>query len=420
MLNLKPARLLPIVIGGLVLFGCDVPRSAGPTGPNDLPQFSRTITLHGLDSLLGAGPARVRIWIKPGTLIALRVVVQQPEQMTRPERVDGRVSAIAASATADTLSLAIGDLKIVVDTGTKFTGQHEEGDGDDNHTSPASLAEFTMRVQDALAAGRHPAIEARRPAPTTPQAPGDAAFTAAVVRLDDEADHPSIELNVTSANVLSNSTPPPDAWLEVLGQKIELRVSDSTTRIKQATPETEGELQFGGIVAAVDVGANTATLADGTILRFVAGSEIDQADEADDPTLGTLADVKTALAAGDSVVARGEALLETATPRTLDVIRVRFRLKERGEEPEHEGVAFADSVTAADSVAATFTLGRGALVKVTATTMIAQFGDLRTVGDVVRALAGHQRVRAEGFATVESAGPPPTLDAIGVEFETPH
>src|SRR5689334_16924934 len=211
MLNLKPVRLLPIVIGGLV-FGCDMQRSVGPTASL---QFSRIITLTNFDSLLGAGPARVRVWLKPGTLVARRVVVERAEQLRRPERVDGRVTAIAASATEDTLSLAIGDLKVVVDTATKFTGQHEEGDDDDNHAAPASLAEFTMRVQTALAAGRHPAIEVRRPAPGTPQAPGDGSFTAAVVRLDDEADHPSIEMDVTSANMLSNSTPPPDAWLEL-------------------------------------------------------------------------------------------------------------------------------------------------------------------------------------------------------------
>ena len=146
MLNLKPARILPIMIGGLVLFGCDVQRSAGP---NDVPQFSRSITLPGLDSLLGAGPARVKIWLMPGTLVARRVVVKQTEQLTRSERIDGRVTAIAASATADTLSLTIGDLKIVVNSDTKFTGQHEEGDDDDNHPSPTSLAEFTMRVQHA-------------------------------------------------------------------------------------------------------------------------------------------------------------------------------------------------------------------------------------------------------------------------------
>ena len=417
MFNLKRARLLPLMIGAVTLFGCDSQRSTGPAGS---PQFSRAVTLPGFDSLLGAGPARVKIWLMPGTLVARRVVVKQAEQLTRSERIDGRVTAIAASATKDTLSLALGDVKIVVTTDTKFTGQHEEGDDDDNHPPAVSLAEFTMRVQHALAAGRHPAIEARRPAPATPQAPGDASFTAAVVRLDDEADRPSIEMNVTSANVLANASPPPDAWLQVLGQKIELRVSDGTTRIKQETPETEGELRFGGIVASVDVGGNKVTLADGTILRFVAGSEIEQADDRDDPTLATLADVQSALSAGDSVVARGEGLLETATPRTIDVIQVRFRIKETAPEPEHEGVEFADSVTAADSVAATFTLGSGALVKVTAHTMIAPFGDLHTLGDVVRALVGHQRVKAEGFAIVESIGPPKVLDAIGVEFELNH
>ncbi|OLD90082.1 MAG: hypothetical protein AUG85_00595 [Gemmatimonadetes bacterium 13_1_20CM_4_66_11] len=414
MLILKPARILPMMIGGLVLFACDSQRSTGPAGP----QFSRTITLPGFNSLLGAGPARVRIWLKPGTLIARRVVVRQGDQLTRDERVDGRVAAITASATADTVTLSTGDLKIVVNGSTTFRGDREEGD-DDNPSAPASLAEFTLRLQNALAAGRHPAVEARRPAPGTPQAPTDAAFTAALVRLDDAADRPSIELNVQNANLLTNASPPPDAWLQVLDRKIELRTSDGTTRIGQQTPETLGELQFRGKVASVDVGAQTATLADGTILHLVAGSDIETGDEGDDSTFATLADVKTALAGGDSVVARGEGLRETATPRTLDVIEVRFR-KESPDEPEHRGVAFADSVTAADSVAATFTLGNGALVNVTAHTMIAPFGDFHTLGAVVRALAGHQRVKAEGFGMLASMGPPKVLNAIGVEFELNH
>ena len=56
MLILKPARILPMMIGGLVLFACDSQRSTGPAGP----QFSRTITLPGFNSLLGAGPARLQ------------------------------------------------------------------------------------------------------------------------------------------------------------------------------------------------------------------------------------------------------------------------------------------------------------------------------------------------------------------------
>ncbi|HLQ59400.1 MAG TPA: hypothetical protein VK113_07795, partial [Gemmatimonadales bacterium] len=72
MSNLKRARMLSVVIGAFTLFGCDSQRS---TGPAVSPQFSRTITLPGLDSLLGAGPARVKIWLNPGTLVARRVVV---------------------------------------------------------------------------------------------------------------------------------------------------------------------------------------------------------------------------------------------------------------------------------------------------------------------------------------------------------
>ena len=412
MSNLKRTRMLSIVIGTFTLFGCESQRSTGPAGS---PQFSRIVTLPGFDSLIGAGPARVAVWLKPGTLIARRVVVKQGDQLTRDERVDGRVTAIAASTSEDTLTLAIDDQKIVVNMSTKFRGEREEGD-DDSPSAPTTLAEFTLRIQTALAAGRRPAIEARRPAPGAPQAPADAGFTASLVRLDDAADRPAIEMNVTNANLLTNSTPPPDAWLQLLNHKIELRISDSTTRIRQQTPETDGELQFRGKVASVDLGAQTATLADGTILRILAGSEIETGD-GDDSTFATLADVKTALAAGDSIVAKGEAVLETPTPRTLDVIEVRFR-KESPEEPERQGVEFADSVTAGDSIAATFTLGSGALVKLTAHTMIAQFGDLHTVGDVVRALAAHQRVKAEGFAIVETVGPPATLDAIAVEFET--
>jgi len=324
MINLKRARIVPIMIGAVALFGCDSQRS---TGPNQLLQFSRSITLPGFDSVLTAGPARVKIWLEPGTLIASRVVVKQGDQQTRAERVDGRVTALATSATEDTLTLTTGGLKIVVDANTSFRGERQEGD-DDDRDAPASLATFTLRLQNALAAGRHPAIEARRPAPGTPQAPTDAGFTAAVVRLDDETDRPTIEMNVASANFLTNATPPPDAWLQLLGLKIELRISDGTTRIRRQTSETEGELRFGGMVASVDVGGNAATLADGTILRFVAGSEIETRGDRDDPALATLGDVQSALAAGDTVVARGEGLLETATPRTLDVIEVRFRPKE--------------------------------------------------------------------------------------------
>jgi len=396
--------------------GCDSQRTTGPFA-NLAPAFSKTITLSDFGTALGSGPERVRIWLTPGTLIAQRVVVTEPEQRARPERIDSRVTAMVPTAAGDTVVLALGHLKIFVNASTKFTGNHEDGDSDDpGATPPTGLADFTARIQAELAAGRNPAVEARRPAPTSPQGPGDAAFTATVLRLDAAADHPSIEMNVAAANLMKNATPPPDAWLEVLGLKVELRTSDGTTRIREETPEAEGEIAFGGMVKSVDVTAKTATLVDGTILRIVAGTEIAGRDDPDDPTLATLADVQAALTAHDTVLAKGEGLLVTATPRTLDVIQVRFEVKEHETGPEF--VPFADLVATADSVALRFTLANGTVVKLSGTTRIAGFTTLHTVGDVQKALANHQVVRAEGFGTLESAGPPKVVDALGVEFET--
>ena len=68
MINLKRARILPIVIGGLTLFGCD---SQTGTGPNQLLQFSRTVTacLSVLPRILALSRER-----HPG--VTLRLVTQ--------------------------------------------------------------------------------------------------------------------------------------------------------------------------------------------------------------------------------------------------------------------------------------------------------------------------------------------------------
>jgi hypothetical protein len=225
--------------------------------------------------------------------------------------------------------LALGAMRVVFNSSTTFRGEHEFEDGE-AHESAAPLvsqAGFVPRLPALLAAGRHPSVEVDRQPLTMPQGPIDSTFFAAVVRLDEAADRPGIAMNVSAANFLANATPPPDAWLQVLNRKIELRVSDGTTRIEQRGPRTTGELHFEGMVSSVDATAGTATLADGTILRIVAGTEIDGAvTDPDDGSLASLAAVKAALMAGSSVIAKGDAVLETASPRTLDVIEVRFRL----------------------------------------------------------------------------------------------
>jgi hypothetical protein len=327
----------------LILAACD--RSpADPSGVFGLLAFSKQIDLPTTKTILAAGPTRVRIDVIPGTLTARKVVIKEGEQLTRPERIVSRVTGVAVAGTTagdDTLLLELGKIRVVVTSTTVFRGEVE----DEPVPPGTSESEFVARLQALLAAGRHPAVEARRKAPAQPQAPGDTSFVAQEVRLDDAADRPRIEMNVAAANLLMNSgTPPPDAWLEVLNRKIELRVSDGTTRIVQEGPRTTGEIHFAGVVKSVDPTAKTATLMDGTVLRIVAGTEFEvgegpdgQAEDGpgdrDDGTLGSLPAVQTALAAGKTVVARGEALLETTSPRTLDVIEVGFQIQEMDASP---------------------------------------------------------------------------------------
>jgi hypothetical protein len=336
---LRPRSALTLArLAGLtapfLLAACDHP--ADPAASLDHVAFARQIDLPTAQAILAAGPTRVKIDVIPGGLTARRVVLKQGEQLSRPERIDSRVMglAVATSGGDDTLLLELGGIRVVFTSSTVFRGE------DEDPATPTEESEFVMRLQALLAAGHHPSVEVRRRPPPAPQAPGDSTFEAQELRLDEAADRPSLEMNVAAANLIPNmGTPPPDAWLEVLNRKIELRVSDRTTRIEQQGPRTTGEIRFDGSVKSVDLTANTATLTDGTLLRIVAGTEIeagegpegreeDEPGERDDGTVGSLAAVQTALAAGDTVVARGEGLLETMSPRTLDVIEVRFQIQE--------------------------------------------------------------------------------------------
>src|SRR5204863_7382312 len=140
--------------------------------------------------------------------------------------------------------------------------------------SGMKLAVWVAKVPADLAAGLPPAGTARRAPPATPQAPGDATFLATELRRDQDNEHPRISLNVTSANLVTSPTSPPDAVLKLLGMSIELRGSDGTTRLQAQNPEVEGERDFEGMVRSVDQTANTVTLADGTVIHIVSGTEV--------------------------------------------------------------------------------------------------------------------------------------------------
>jgi hypothetical protein len=399
----------------LLVTGCDN-SSTAPSRVTPV-QFSTIISFPDLQTHL-TGPARVQVRMIPGGLVARAVRLKGGDQLTRPELIRGRVTAISGSGDNGSLTLELGGLKIDFTSTTKF-----RPDGDRDETPAMTLADFVTRVQAELTAGRHAAVQARRAAPATPQAPGDAGFTATELTLDDEADHAVIDLNITGDNLIKNQTPPPDGWLKVLGLMIELRVADGTTKLSADTPEAEGEDEFEGVVQSVDATAGTVTLKSGTVINIVTGTEIEAKEGDADDRLASLADVQAALTAGKTVKAEGEGLAKAGTPPTIDAIKIEFEVvgaDERPSEPPVVVAEFEDTVASVDVANAHFTLGNGTVVNVTDHTVIASEHGLLSLKAVSDTLAAHVRVRAEGRASIDAGGPPPTLTAFWVRFEPVH
>src|SRR5216684_7695024 len=299
-----------------------------PSGPGSTPiQFSRTVSLPDAQSLLQTGPTRVEVRVIPGTLVARRVELEESREMTRPEEVRSRVTAVTSGTDTATFTLEVGGLQIAAN-GTTMIRHGERGD--DAAQSAMTLADFVALVQADIAAGHNPTLTASRHAPATPQGPDDGSFLAADLKLDEGNNHSVIKLNIAAANLVTNATPPPDGFLKVLGLSLELRLADGTTKLKQENPELEGVREFEGLVQSVDVTAQTVTLKDGTIIRIVAGTEFEGREgEGDDHVTGLPA-VQDALTAGKTVRAEGRGLVDSSNPLTLDAIRIEFEVE--GEE----------------------------------------------------------------------------------------
>ena len=386
-------------------------------------QFSREVTLPDVQNQLVTGPTRVEVSVIPGTLTARRVQLEEPDQLTKPERVRGRVTAITSGTDTATLTLDLGGLQIALNGSTRL---HPDDADEQQAAMPATsddggngmtLADFVTRIQAELAAGRNPAVRATRPAPAQPQAPDDGKFLAATLQLDEGNNHPRIELNIAAANLTTNATPPPDAVLKVLGVSLELRVSDGTTKLRVENQEAEGAEEFHGVVKSVDQTANTVTLMDGTIIRIVAGTEFEAREGDEDDHVTSLADVQAALTAGKTVETEGRGVVDTTSPLTIDAICIEFEVEGEPMPPAMMMAEFQDDVASVDVGASTFTLNNGTVVTVTADTKFDDHG-LQTLQAVADSLAAHVRVRAQGVGKVTSAGPPPAVTALFLEFET--
>src|SRR5205814_831254 len=140
-------------------------------------QFSRSISLPDAQSLFQTGPARVDVGLIPGTLVARRVAIETTDELARPEEVRSRINAISATADQGTVTLELGGVK----AGSTSPPQSRPDNGDRNEHAALmpegggmTLEDFVAHGQPDPAAGRHPAVKARRAPPATPQAPGDA------------------------------------------------------------------------------------------------------------------------------------------------------------------------------------------------------------------------------------------------------
>lgn len=396
------------------------PRSASPV------LFAKTASLPDVQNQLVTGPARVEVSVIPGTLTARRVRIEEADQLTKPERVRSRVTAITSGTDTATLTLELGGLKIAANGSTKLhpadgdPGQDPMPAMSENGGSTMALADFVARIQAEIAAGHNPTVRATRQAPAQPQAPDDGKFLAATLQLDEGNNHPSIQLNITSANLTKNATPPPDATLKVLGVSLELRTSDGTTKLEIENEHAEGAEHFHGMVKSVDATAQTVTLMDGTIIHIVAGTEFEENEGADDDHLTTLADVQAALTAGKTVEAEGRGLVTKTSPLTLDAIRIEFEIEGHELPPPVMMEEFRGDVASVDVKAGTFTLAGGTgVVTVTSDTHISAEGAYHTLQEVSDALTAKKTVRAEGIGTITAAGPPPAIKALFVKFETP-
>jgi hypothetical protein len=353
-----------------------------------------------LDSILTSGPARVEIKLINGSLVAREVEVKEREDMSDKEEIESRITAIDP---AGNVTLALGGLVVGFNAGTQFEAE------DGEHLT---MQEFVTRVQDALAAGQNPPVEAKRNPADAPQDPDDATFLATRLELDDEADEDEIEINVDGDNYTNSTTQPPDAFLTVLGLAIELDISGGVTEIESEIEDDRDETEFEGLVSSVS--GSSFTLTDGTVVEILDDTEIEQSDDRDE--LGSLAEVERALASGFLVEAEGEGVVTGSNPLTISASEVEFEIED--EDDDLPGaLEFEDRVSSVDVAGRTLILANGTIIQVADDSLIEVAGDLLTLQAASDAVDAGRNVKAEGRAELVDAGPPTTLNALDIKIE---
>ncbi len=391
----KKLVFLSTAVLALAVWACADNDLLGP-GVGDPIQLSREISLGDLQVALSTATARLEIQLFEDGMVARRVMVRHAEALGDEEWIESRVTAIQPFENEGTLSLRLGGLTVGFDRETHFRGPG----GDD-----LSFGAFVERVQGWLADGFQPVVVARRAPADLPQDPTDGSFFAAALRVFEEGEGPALDLNVDLDNLELNGAQQngePDAWLNVMGLRIELRISDGVTELVTEDAEVSDEVEFEGFVRSVDLQGGTFTFSDGTVVRLVETTVI--ADGAD--FLASLEAVKAALEDGLQVVAWGAGVLESEEPREIAARELHFAL--HGGGGGQDIVEFEGHVVSVDLEAQSFTLTNGTIVKITAETQLIYDGAGQTLGSLQEAkdaLDAGADVIAYGAGKVESAEP---------------
>jgi hypothetical protein len=369
-----------------------------------LESFVQTMDVQSFQALVVESNAQVEVKLLPGGLTASELSVS-PSGTSDDERIQSRALTIEAAAGVGSVRIMLGDLEISFDQSTRFWFGDDEVD----------FETFFAEVDGAIGAGFEPAIVAERPVPSGAQAPDDASFLARDIAVAGDG-RARLRVEIDADNLQWTTDPvegEPDGLLNVLGISIQLRVSDGTTELESNDHDYEEVEEFEGHVAAVQLDALSFTLTDGTTVRLVDRTEI---DDHGDRFITTLTAVGVALEEGREVVAWGKGAIESDDPLTLIAIKVAFKALEE-ERPEVED--FEGLVTSADAAAGSFLLGDGVVVRIVDRTEVIAYDDNSpaTLTAVEDALANGRDVVAWGVGEVESEDPL-VLEGLRVVFKS--
>lgn len=304
-------------------------------GPDGGPSLTQEITFEEFQDLLNLGETvRVEIeLLSEGPLIAREIEIEEPDEIADEEEIESRIVSLDVPDTdcEGTATLALGGLEI------GFSAATTEFEGDDD--GDLACEEFVSRVQDELGMERQPAVEAERQplmadGSIVAQAPDDGTFDADELELEGDDDEAEIEINIDADNLgdcSGISEPDCLGTLRVLDLVIVI-TSDTELEQEIEDDDDEEETEFEGIVESVELDSEdpdqgSVTLADGRIVRIVAGTEIKNHSGNDD-RLRSLTEVKEAVDAGKIVEAEAEGVLDTTDPSTLVASEAEFELED--------------------------------------------------------------------------------------------